>query len=123
MQIELSDQYSPEEIEGARHEILELQNNLNEIEKLYKNFYSTLVRQQTHFDQIQTTVQQTEIHLDKGSNDIHQILQLRKKQDKYRSIIIVFILTTACFFFFVVILVLVNVIKTFGFKRINQSSQ
>jgi t-SNARE complex subunit (syntaxin) len=122
MQLQLSNQYSPSEIYEARDEILKLQTNLNKIEELYHNLYSTLDDQQVHVEGIEISVQQTEMNIEKGGLDLYQILQSRRKKDKHRCFIIIFISTTACFFLLIVISVLINVIKTFGFKQIVKSN-
>ncbi|CAF2356048.1 unnamed protein product [Rotaria sp. Silwood2] len=121
MQIQLSDQYSSSEIYEAGDEILKLQYNLNRIEELYHNLYSTLNDQQINVEEIQTSINQTQTNLEKGGLDLHQILQSKRRKDKHRCFIIIFICTTACFFLLMVITALINVIKTFGFKRITKS--
>ncbi|CAF0987691.1 unnamed protein product [Rotaria sordida] len=121
MQVQLNKQYSSSEINEARDEIFKLQYNLNKIEELYHNLYSTLNDQQIHIEEIQTSINQTQTNLEKGGLDLHQILQLKRRKDKHRCFIIIFICTIACFFFLMVITVLINVIKTFGFKRTTKS--
>lgn len=120
MQIQLTDQYSPSEIYEARDEIVKLQNNLNKIDELYHQLYSTLDNQQIHIEQIENSINQTETNLEKGGLDLHEILQIRKKKDKHQCFIIIFICITACFFLLIVISVLINVIQTFGFKKITK---
>ncbi len=122
MQVQLSDRYSPSEIYEARDEIFKLQYNLNRIEDLYHNLYSTLDNQQIQIEDIETSIDHTETNIEKGGSDVYEILQSRRKKDKQRCFIIIFIFTTACFFLLIVISVLVNVIKMFGIKRINNSN-
>ncbi len=122
MQVQLSDRYSPSEIYEARDEIFKLQYNLNRIEDLYHNLYSTLDNQQIQIEDIETSIDHTETNIEKGGSDVYQILQSRRKKDKQRCFIIIFICTTACFFLLIVISVLVNVIKMFGIKRITNSN-
>ena len=122
MQIQLIDRYSPSEINDARDEILQLQGNLNKIERLYQQLYSTLNNQDNHFQQIEKSINQTEINLGKGELDLNEILQIRKTKDKRQCWIIIIVCTTACFFLLIVISVLINVIQTFGSKRTVQVS-
>jgi t-SNARE complex subunit (syntaxin) len=122
MQIQLNDQYSSSEIDNAHDQIVQLQENLNKIEELYQQFYSTLDHQQNHIEQIGNSINQTEINLEKGQLDLHEILQIQRTKDKRQCLIIIFIFTTACFFLLIVISVLINVIQTFGFKRGTKST-
>ncbi|CAF1250086.1 unnamed protein product [Adineta steineri] len=119
MQIQLSDQYSSAEIYEARDEIFKLQYNLNKIEELYHTLHSTLDNQNTYIEQINTSIYQTQTNLEKSDFDLYEILELRRKKDKRQCFIIIFICTIACFFLLIVISVLINVIKTFGFKLNN----
>lgn len=122
MKVQLSNQYSSAEIYEAREEILNLQYNLNKIEQLYHKLYTTLANQQKHIEDIEISVDQTQVNLEKGGFDIHQLLQTRRKKDKNRCFIIIFICIIACFFLLIVLTVLINVIRTFGFKRITKSN-
>lgn len=97
------DQYSSSEISEAHDEILKWQENLNKIE------------------QIGNSINQTETNLEKGGFDLHEILQIRQKKDERQCFIIIFICIVACFFLLIVISVLINVIQTFGSKRITKS--
>ena len=122
MQFPFTDHYSSEEIYEARDEIRKLQTNLNRIEELYRQLYSTLDEQQVHVEQIETSAHQTQTNLEKGGFDLYQILESRRKKDKQRCLLIVFICTTACVCLLIVINVLFNVIKAFGSQRIMKSN-
>lgn len=116
MQVQFSEQYSDSEIYEARDEIVKLQNNLNKIEQLYQQLYTTLDNQQAHVEQIGVSVKQTEVSLEKGALDLYQFSQLRRKKDKRQCFVMIFIGTTACFFLLIVISALINVMQTFGYK-------
>lgn len=123
MQLHLSDNYSSEDIYQAREEIFKLQNNLNQIEQLYHELCSNLGDQQSHVEEITQSVYQTSVNLQKGRDDLHQIVQSKQKKAKRRRVIIIFITATALLCFGIVINVLANVIRTFGFQRVIQPRQ
>ena len=113
MQVQLTGQYTPEEIDEARDGILKLQSNLNKIEELYRYLHTILGVQQTQMENIDRFLHQTQINIEKSDFDYSQLLQIRKKKDQRRCHIVIFIFTIACVFFLVVVSVLINVINTF----------
>ncbi|CAF1087324.1 unnamed protein product, partial [Adineta ricciae] len=120
MQVQLTGQYTPEEIDEARDEILKLQSNLNKIEELYRYLHTLLGEQQTQMENIDRFLHQTQINIEKSDFDYSKLLQIQKKKDQRRCHIVIFIFTIACVFFLIVVSVLINVINTFRYKTLNK---
>ena len=118
MQIQLIDQYSAEEIAQARDEIVQLQGNLNKIEQLYHQLHLTLNSQHVDVEQIALSINHTENNLARGVLDLQKFGQLRRTRTKYHCLVTMFIAAIGVFFLLIVLSVLINVIQTFGYRRI-----